>query len=123
MQTPDYYLPVMPYLIMENVKEFIEFAKAVFSAKEKMMVFREDGSVVHGELLIGRAVIMFTDAAGHYKSFPAGMFILIDKLDEVFNLAMEHGAICLQGIDDREYGRSAGFQDRFGNQWWITKPQ
>jgi PhnB protein len=123
MKTPDYYLPVMPYLIMDKVTEFVAFMKAVFNAQERMMVLREDGSVMHGEISIGKAVIMFTDSTGHYKSFPAGMFILIENIDEVFDLAMQNGAICLQGLDDREYGRSAGFQDKFGNQWWLTKPE
>lgn len=123
MKTPDYYLPIMPYLIIDKVPDFIDFMKAVFNAEERMIVLREDGTVLHGELGIGKAVIMFTDSTGHYKAFPAGMFILIEHIDEVFDLAMAKGAVCLQGIDDREYGRSAGFQDKFGNQWWITQPQ
>ncbi len=122
MKTPDYYLPIMPYLIINKVASFIDFMKAVFNAEERMMVLREDGTVLHGELAIGKGIIMFTDSTTHYKAFPGGMFILIKNIDEVFNLAMQHGAVCLQGLDDREYGRSAGFQDKFGNQWWITKP-
>lgn len=122
MKTPDYYLPIMPYLIIDKVADFIEFTKAVFNAEEKMIVLKDDGTVLHGELSIGKAVIMFTDSTDHYKAFPAGMFIQIENIDTVFDLAISNGAVCLQAPGDREYGRSAGFQDRFGNQWWLTKP-
>ena len=122
MKTPDYYLPIMPYLILDKVSEFIAFTKAVFNAEERMVVPREDGTIMHGEISIGKAVIMFTDSTGHYQAFPAGMFIQIENIDEVYHRAIKHGAVSLQELDEREYGRSAGFQDRFGNQWWLTKP-
>ncbi|MBC7424710.1 MAG: VOC family protein, partial [Ferruginibacter sp.] len=38
MAIPDYYLPIMPYLIIDKVQEFIDFMKAVFNAEERMMV-------------------------------------------------------------------------------------
>ena len=123
MATPDYYLPIMPYLIIDKVQEFIDFMKAVFNAEERMMVPREGGGLKHGELVIGKAVILFTDATGHFSHFPAGMYLQVENIDAIFDLAMENGAICLQGLADREYGRSAGFQDKFGNQWWLTKPE
>lgn len=123
MPTPDYYLPIMPYLIIDKVNDFIEFMKAVFNAEERLIIPGEEGTVKHGELVIGKAVIMFTDSSGHYSAFPAGMYIQIENIDEVFHLAMAHGAVCLQGLDDREHGRSAGFQDKFGNQWWLNKPE
>jgi uncharacterized glyoxalase superfamily protein PhnB len=62
---------------------FIEFTKAVFSAEERMIVPREDSSVMHGEISIGKAVIMFTDSTNHNKVFPGGMFIQIENIDEV----------------------------------------
>ncbi len=122
MKTPDYYLPIMPYLIIDRVQEFREFVKAVFNAEERMIVPREDGSLMHGEICIGKAVIMFSDTTGHYDTFPAGMFIQIENIDEVFARAIKNGAVCLQEVEEREYGRSGGFQDMFGNQWWVTKP-
>lgn len=89
MKTPDYYLPVMSYLIIDKVASFLRFMKAVFNAEEKMMVLREDGTVLHGALAIGKGIIMFCDSPSHYKSFPAGMFILVENIDEVFNQAMQ----------------------------------
>ncbi|MFL9484400.1 VOC family protein [Chitinophagaceae bacterium LWZ2-11] len=123
MQTPDYYLPIMPYLVIKNAKEFIVFLKKVFNAQERMIVPREDGSIMHGEISIGKAVVLFTDATDEYKPFPGGMFLQVENIDEVYKSALANGATSTQELDNRDYGRSAGFQDAFGNQWWLSKPE
>ncbi|MGB4774384.1 MAG: VOC family protein [Daejeonella sp.] len=123
MKTPDYYLPIMPYLILKGAKDFLIFTKEVFNAKEEMIVPREDGSIMHAEISIGKAVIMVAEATELYKPLPCGMFIQLENIDEAYNIALANGALSLQEPDNRDYGRSAGFQDKFGNQWWLTKPQ
>jgi PhnB protein len=122
MQIPDYYLPIMPYLIVEKAYDFIEFVEKVFKGKNRLIVPREEGVIMHGEMTIGKAAIMFCDATETYKPRAAGMFILIENVDEVYARGLANGAISLQEPADRNYGRSAGFQDAFGNQWWLTKP-
>ena len=39
MAVPDYYQPIMPYLVLPDADGFIEFIKAVFDAEERM-IFR-----------------------------------------------------------------------------------
>jgi len=120
MKTPDYYLPIMPYLIIDGANDFLDFLKAVFNAKEEMLVHNEDGSIMHGEVIIGKAVVMIAQSQQAYKPLPSGMFMEIKDVDKTYNKAIEKGSISLQEPDTREYGYSAGFQDPFGNQWWIT---
>jgi PhnB protein len=121
MKIPDYYLPIMPYLIISKAADFIEFVKEVFDADIKLIVPREEGVIMHGELTIGKAAILFADATETYAPRPAGMFLLISNVDEVYHKALAHGAASLQKPTNMDYGYSAGFQDDFGNQWWLTK--
>lgn len=121
MELPNHYLPIMPYLIIERADEFVEFIKTVFGAEERLTVPREDGTVMHAEYSFGKATIMFAAANETYKSFPCGMFVLREDIDEVYRRALSNGANSLQELGDREQGRSAGFQDVCGNQWWIMK--
>jgi len=121
MQVPSYYLTIMPYLIVEKAHDFKQFVETVFGAEERMIVRRPDTSIMHGELTIGHAAIMFTDASADYPPFPCSMFLLVKNVDEVYSKGLLNGAISLQEIDDREYGRSAGFKDAWGNVWWITQ--
>lgn len=122
MEIPNYYLPIMPYLIVDRANEFIEFIKAVFGAEERLRVLREDGTLMHAEFILGKATIMFAAANNTYKPFPCGMFVLREDIDVVYQRALTNGAVSLQELGDRENGRTAGFQDRFSNQWWIMKP-
>jgi PhnB protein len=120
MKIPDYYLPIMPYLIINKAADFIEFAQKVFNAEIKLIVPREEGVIMHAELTIGKAAIMVADATEIYAPRPAGMFILIPNVDEVYHKALANGAASLQEPTKMDYGYSAGFQDDFGNQWWLT---
>ncbi|MBL0741222.1 VOC family protein [Chryseolinea lacunae] len=121
MKTPDYYLPIMPYLVIKDTARFITFLKNVFNATEQYAGKRDDGTVMHAEFSIGKAVVMFTEATDTYPPFPAGMFVMVESADDLYAKGLAHGGTSLQEPGDREYGRSAGFADPFGNQWWVTQ--
>lgn len=112
----------MPYLIISNAKGFITFMKLVFDATEQLIVPRTDELIMHGELKIGDAVVMFADATEQFKERPSGMFIYIESVDDTYKKAIANGATTLTTPAKQEYGYSAGFQDAFGNQWWVTEP-
>lgn len=122
MKIPKEYLPVMPYLILNKAANFLEFSKAVFGAKEQMIVPGENNSIRHGEIRITNAVIMFAQATDNWHQKTGGMFLFIEGVDDVFNLAIQKGSKTLQNPGQQEYGYTAGFEDPFGNQWWITEP-
>lgn len=124
MEMPDYYLPVMPYLILNKATEFLEYAKRVFGATELMIVPGEDSRfIMHGEIKIGKAVIMFAQSSDTWKEKSAGMFIFVENVDRIYTVAIEQGGNSLQKPEKKEYGYSAGFEDPFGNQWWITEAE
>ncbi len=124
MTTPNYYLPIMPYIIVKDAQGFLKFLKSVFNAEEKMIVPREDGkTIMHAEIAIGKAVIMFAEADDEkFKPFPCSMFIFVQEVDKIYHAAMQNSATSLQEPSDQDYGRSAGFMDTFGNIWWLTRP-
>ena len=121
MTIPAQYNQLMPYIMVQTAIEFLAFAKEVFGATEQLIVPRPDGSVMHGELRIGSSVIMFADANEDYKSTNNGFCLLVESADEVFKKALAHGAFSLQEPEDKEYGRGAGFLDKFGNSWWLMQ--
>lgn len=120
MKTPLNYPQLMPYLMVNNAYDFMAFMKTVFGATEQLIVPRSEGIIMHGELRIGQAVIMFADATAEFKPFPGSIFIYVDDADKVFEKALSEGATMLQELENREYGRGGGFQDIFGNQWWVN---
>lgn len=126
MKIPSNYLPVMPYLIMDKSAQFLEYAKKVFGAKEQMIVPDESDpsrSIMHGEIRIHDAVIMFAQSTDTWKQKSAGMFIYVENADNVYNAGIEQGGTSLQKPEKKEYGYSGGFEDPFGNQWWIVQAE
>jgi uncharacterized glyoxalase superfamily protein PhnB len=121
MNIPEQYNQLMPYLIISRAAEFLTFSKDVFGATEQLIVPKPDGSVMHAELRIGSTVIMFADANEDHKATSCGLCLLVESVDDVYKKAISHGATSLLEPEDKEYGRSAGFQDSFGNTWWLME--
>jgi PhnB protein len=121
MKIPPQYLPVMPYLIVKDSKGFLQFAKDVFGATEQMIVPGENDQVMHGELRIHDAVIMFANATGNWSEKSAGMYMHVSDVDTVYDKALKNGATSLMPPQEKDYGYTAGFDDPFGNQWWIAQ--
>lgn len=120
MKIPKQYLPVMPYLIIKDAKAFKEFMIEVFGATEQELVPRGENLIMHGELKIGDAVIMYADATEIYGERPAGIFIYVENIDDLYKKAISKGVKSLMTPIKMEYGYTAGFEDKWGNQWWIV---
>jgi len=122
MKIPEQYNQLMPYLIVKGSKSFQEFMESVFNAQEQLSVPGEDGTVMHGELRVGKAVVMYAEAGGQFPVMNAGMYIHVDDTDVTYQKALAKGATTVPGQEpsDKEYGRTCGVKDPFGNVWWIT---
>lgn len=118
---PDYYLPIMPYLIVPSAEVFIAFIRATFDAEEKLSVLREDGTLMHAEFTLNKGAIMFTQATEEYPVFLGSMFMLVDDIERVYSKGLAAGAVSVQSLEEREYGKSAGLKDPCGNIWWLTE--
>lgn len=122
MNAPEHYSPVMPYLVVSDAEKFIDFIHSVFDADEKLAVRHDDGSIIHAEFTINGGTIMFGQAGGEWKPFPCGIFVITDAVDNTYERALASGARSIQEPGERGYGRAAGVEDGFGNQWWLNTP-
>lgn len=119
---PTQYNQLMPYLILKGTADFQQFMEAVFDARNQLIVRNDEGAVMHGELRIGEAVIMFAEATEQFPVMNAGIYIHVENADATYEKALAAGAATVPGQEpsDKEYGRSCGVTDPFGNTWWIT---
>lgn len=119
-KNPDYYQTVMPYLVLPDLKAFLEFTKNVFGAEEKMKHTDDDGRIVHAEIVIGESTIMAGESNEQWEPQPAGLYINVDSADDMYKKSLEAGAVSVMELSDQEYGRTCGVKDSNGNTWWIT---
>jgi PhnB protein len=122
LNVPEGYQAVMPYLILHNAKDFMDWAMNVLDATEKMRSLRDDNSTIaHAELFIGESTIMVAEASEQWTVNTAGMFVYVANADEAYSRALAHGATAIMPPADMPYGRTCGIKDPFGNVWWPTQ--
>ncbi|GAB2799079.1 VOC family protein [Rhabdobacter roseus] len=121
MNIPPGHQTVMPYLILPNARGFADFVQAVFRATLGPTTLRDDDTtIMHGEVKIGESTLMFAEATDQWAPQPASLFVYVENTDETYQLALAQGATSVMEPADRDYGRSGGVADPFGNSWWIT---
>lgn len=121
MKVPSGHQTIMPYLILKGASQFIDFTKKVFDAKDSnQQVLRDDGTIMHAEIILNGSTIMVTNETTDWSQQNANLFVYVPDADETYKKALDNGAKSLMGLSDQDYGRTCGVTDPFGNVWWIT---
>lgn len=121
MKIPQGHQRIMPYLMIQEATQFIEFTQTVFGAKLSSKRMREDEkTVMHAEIMIGESTIMFAETTEEWSKATANLFVYVENADEAYQKALDAGATEVMALRDQDYGRSGGVADPFGNVWWIT---
>lgn len=113
---------VTPYLIIPDIERLIPFLKGVFDAELRGEVrYREDGSVMHTEIMIGDSVIMMGEPLPEFPAMPSTLYVYVDDCDKTYQKALELGGVSVAEPEDYPHGdRYGGIRDLSGNVWWIV---
>lgn len=117
---PENHQQVMPYLIVANAAGLSQFIQDVLGGRETIRHLRDDGRIMHAEVMIGNSTIMFAESSENWGNNPAGMFVYVSNADATYQKALDAGATSVMPPADQSYGRSCGVTDPYGNTWWIT---
>ena len=109
-----------PYLYCRP--DMVGFVEHVFGAT----ITSRDNTPIgeHVEAVIGDSALVMETA----EKFPDGIaptvasvYLYVENVDEVFARAMASNAVVLSEPEDKPYDeRQCGFQDSFGNTWWVA---
>ncbi|MCO4293223.1 VOC family protein [Solitalea sp. MAHUQ-68] len=111
---------IMPYLILDEATKFLPFMQLVFDASETYRSMRDDRTIMHAELMIGECTIMYSNSSKEWDSRQSALFIYVDNADVTYKRAIEAGCYSIVEPETKDYGRTGGIIDPFGNIWWIT---
>ncbi len=120
MKIPNGHQVVMPYLIVNNASDFIDFTKSVFGSEVIFQKMRDENTIMHAEIQIGGSTIMFADATEQFKPQTANLFVYVADADEIYHKSLSEGATSIMELSDQDYGRTCGIKDAFDNVWYIT---
>ncbi|MCC6133146.1 MAG: VOC family protein [Acidobacteria bacterium] len=126
---PEGYTAITPYLVIANASEAIRFYEKAFGAKERFLMPGPGGKVMHAEIEIDGAIVMFSDEFPEWgqKSplslggTPASLFLYVTDCDARFKQAVDAGAKPTMPPQDMFWGdRFSKVTDPFGHEWSIV---
>lgn len=111
----------MAYLVVEKAEDFIDFIRKIFNAQEMIRSLDANHRIQHSEIKIGDSTILLAEASSDYPAHPGSMYVYVKDTDQTYYEAIESGAKSLmEPMEEDNNARGAGFQDPFGNIWWIA---
>jgi PhnB protein len=112
----------IPYVLLPGgeARNFMQFLKGAFGAKEILVAPREDGSVMHAEMVMDDSSFMLADATVNMTVYPFRHYIYVPDVDATYAQALACGAQSETVPADQPYGdRVGGVTDKWGNTWWM----
>lgn len=136
------YPQVIPMLSYENGPAAMDWLMSVFGFQERTRILSSDGSLSHGELSIGKSIIMLATPTPHYESpkhhrehcqqakdwssvpwVIDGVLVYVDDLEAHFNHVKASGAKILSGIETDDPGKRYRVEDLEGHRWFFFQKE
>jgi PhnB protein len=112
---------ITPYLMAKEAAKLIDFLKNALGAEVITLSKSPDGLIMHASLRIGDSMLMLSDPRGNWAAQPAGIYLYVPNMDELYQRAINAGAESVNAPRDEFYGdRMGGIKDPSGNTWWIA---
>jgi PhnB protein len=120
---PDGYATVNPFIISDDSAGLIEFLKQVFGATERpeARTMDHDGLLLHAELAIGDATIMFGERKPDWPFTPSLLQVYVDDVGRTLEVARRLGANIVTEPTDFFGDTFSRFRDPWGNLWWVYR--
>lgn len=121
MYIPEGYGTVFPYIMVNDINQFVDFLRAVFDARELGRTVMPDGRVANCRLRIGTTSFMASAGGEGFPPMPVMHYIYVEDADATFAKALAHGATKIMEPANMPYeDRQGGVIDPCGNTWWIS---
>jgi MerR family transcriptional regulator, thiopeptide resistance regulator len=122
---------IIPLLVYEDIEAAHDYLVDVFGFTSGGLFRLDDGTVIHGEVSLGDAVVwLHAVSAEHDMGSPqrtppshGGLSVHIDDVDAHHARTSAAGARIDSEPTDQGYGlREYGVRDPEGHRWWFATP-
>ena len=122
---------VIPILVYEDIEAAHDYLVRVFGFTSGGLHRTEDGTVVHGEVRRGDAIIWLHRVTAehemasprHAASSHGGLDVMVPDVDAHYAHAKAAGARIDREPTDQDYGlREYGARDPENHRWWFSSP-
>lgn len=122
---PKGYSSLSPYLIVEDAARLAGMLQIIFDAQETRKFLREDGKIMHMELMIDDSVLMLADATAAYPPQRSTLHVYVPDSDQIYARAIELGCRPIEPPNQQEgdSDKRGTFEDIAGNLWSVSTQQ
>ena len=111
---PEGWHSVTPRLVVHDVPKLVAFLKEAFGATGDLH------TDIPSEIRIGDSIVMVS-SVGVREAMPAFLYLYIENVDQIYERALNAGAVSLEEPQDMPYGDRRGMvKDPCGNIWQIA---
>jgi PhnB protein len=120
---PAGYATVNPFVITHDADGLIDLVKQVFRAtvRPEARTLDDDGLLLHAELAIGNATVMFAERKPGWPFTPGLFQVYVDDVDATLKVARQLGATVVTEPTDFFGDTFSRFRDPWGNLWWVYR--
>lgn len=120
---PAGYGTVNPFIITHDADGLIDFLKQVFGATDRpeARTVDDDGLLLHAELVIGNATIMFGERKPGWPFTPSLLQVYVDDVEATLTVAQQLGASVVTRPTAFFGDTFSRFRDPWGNLWWVYR--
>jgi uncharacterized glyoxalase superfamily protein PhnB len=123
-----------PYIVVSDARRAVDWYVEVLGAQRRgEFHVNADGTVGHGEVGLGDAVLMFSEASDLWPEVPVRapespttfshtLHLEVDDVDATTERARRGGATVEREPADQPYGRGSVVVDPFGHRWILLRP-
>lgn len=121
--TPAGYATVNPFIITHDANGLVEFLQRVFGATERpeARTLDDDGLLLHAELAIGNATVMFAERKPGWPFTPSLLQVYVDDVDTTLDAARQLGATVVTEPTSFFGDTFSRFRDPWSNLWWVYR--
>jgi uncharacterized glyoxalase superfamily protein PhnB len=118
---PARYHTVIPYLVIENAAQCVDFLVAAFGAREEGgRMPAPGGKIGHTELRLGDSLIMLADATAEFPAHNAMIHIYVPDADAAYLKALASGGTSAREPATQFYGDRVAAVNAFGIYWSLA---
>jgi PhnB protein len=120
---PAGYATVNPFIITHDADGLIDFVKQVFGATERpeARTLDHDGLLLHAELAVGNATIMFGERKPGWPFTPSLLQVYVDDVETTLGVARQLGATVVTDPTEFFGDTFSRFRDPWSNLWWVYR--
>jgi uncharacterized glyoxalase superfamily protein PhnB len=94
---------IIPYIMVSNVSKLIEFLKSAFYGELTYKLDRNDGTVMHAEVKIGKNRIMMSEPTEQFGAMPISIYLYVNDCDKVYQSALQAGGTSMMAVKTMQH--------------------